>query len=550
MASTAAEKTSKPPYKNWPNDAAFDASTTSPTPISLRVVGKFPPEVAGTLYRTGPAHYKVDTPQGVYARSHWFDGFSQIHRFQIIHEADPNPNPSPNPSSETANYRVRVLYTSRSQCDDLLEEARRGGNLDSYITFGQRRDPCVSFFQKVKAVFRPADTGDGRAGMANIGVTVRPDMPGSPGGTVTALTDATQMQRLDLETLEPVGVARQSALHPALKGPLSCAHAQYDSFLGDMYNYNLDFGLTATYRVFRTSRLTGKTEVIATIGGAGVQPAYIHSFFLTKNFVVLCVWPLYFNGYGASILWERNIIDAMKFNPDAESKWYVIDRRGGHIATFSGPAFFAFHTVNAFEEENTSGTVDIVCDVIQFPDDSVVRHLYYENVLSTGEGRPPHEVAKPSLVRYRLPRVARDIQKTDVAPVEVVKTVDGVGELPTINPRYATKKHRYTYGIADRGYSSFVDGLAKTDIETGEITYWGREPKPHTPGEAVFIPKANEESEDAGYLLSVVLDGEKGTSYLVCLDARDMTEVARAEFDRAISIGLHGVHVGHDPKNG
>ncbi|KAI9376106.1 carotenoid oxygenase [Aspergillus egyptiacus] len=533
---------SAPPYKNWPNDAAvhqFNAPHTSPTPTELRIIGTFPPQTAGTLYRTGPGHFKLDPSQPcndkpVYARSHWFDGFSQIHRFQIVpDETDPSSG-------------CRVFYTSRSQCDELLEEARRCGSLDHYVTFAQRRDPCASVFEKVKTVFRPTGPGKGKAkSLANVAVTVRPGMPGMQRGVVTALTDANQIQNMDLETLEPVGVTDQTCLHPELKGPLSCAHAAYDPVTGDLYNYNLDLGVRATYRIFETSAATGKTRILATISGSGVKPAYIHSFFLSEDYIVLVVWPLYFRNFGASILWERNIIDALRFDPTAQAKWYVVDRKRGRglVATFTSPAFFTFHTVNAFQEDRGDGTVDIVCDLIQFPDDNVVRHLYYENVLSTGPGRPPHEGARPKLARYRLSAVPKQGTKKEVANAEVIKTIDGVGELPTINPGYATKRHRYVYGIVDRGYSSFVDGLAKTDLETGEVRYWGREPKPHTPGEAVFIPDGTEESEDAGYLLSVVLDGEKGTSYLVCLDARDMTEVARAEYDHAISIGLHGVHL-------
>ncbi|KAJ0417651.1 carotenoid oxygenase [Aspergillus carlsbadensis] len=538
MGSIPATSTpTKPPYRNWPNDAAFEAPTTSPTPTPLRIIGTFPACVSGTLYRTGPAHYKVTTPSGTYERHHWFDGFTQIHRFEITHDSDT--------SSDSTNP-TKVLYTSRSQCDELLEEARRGKNIDTYITFGQKRDPCMSYFEKVKCLFKPADPGHDHPRMQAVGVTVRPGMPGHPKGRVTALTDNDLAQALDLDTLEPVGVTRQSGLHPDLKGPLSCAHAAYDPETGDLFNFNLDLGRTGTYRIFTTSARTGKTSILATITGGNVKPAYIHSFFLSGDFVILCVWPLYFQGHGAAILWERNVIDALKFHREAKCQWYVVDRRRerGVVAVFESPSFFAFHTVNAFEEEREDGKgLDVFCDLAQFKDDYVMRNLYYENVLSTGSGVAPHEFANPVIVRYKLANVPKTGTKKDITPVEVIKTIEQAVELPTINPHYATKKQRYVYGIVDRGYSSFVDGLGKTDMETGEVTYWGMEPKPHTPSEAVFVPDGTDESEDAGYLLSVVLDGEKGTSYLVCLDARTMKEVARAELDRAISPGLHGVHL-------
>lgn len=51
----------------------FNASTETRTPVELAVQGKIPACVAGTLYRTGPGHYKLDgTPVGEYKISHWF----------------------------------------------------------------------------------------------------------------------------------------------------------------------------------------------------------------------------------------------------------------------------------------------------------------------------------------------------------------------------------------------------------------------------------------------------------------------------------------------
>ena len=211
--------------------------------------------------------------------------------------------------------------------------------------------------------------------------------------------------------------------------------------------------------------------------------------------------------------------------------------------TLSSPAFFSFHTVNAFQVDDSGGsTVDIFCDTIQHPDDSVIQKLYYENVVSTGTNATVGATRSSSLVRYKLPGIPKQGKGKGTPSAEVITTIPDAGELPTINPLYETKNQRYVYSVVSRGYASFYDGLGKIDLETKDITYWGKEPKPHTPGEAIFVPDGTHESEDAGYLLSVVLDGEKGTSYLVCLDARTMTEIASAECSHAIGVGTHGVH--------
>jgi len=89
------------PFNNWPNDFGvsllsflpycrfrchlqFDISHEERTPIELVVTGNIPAYAAGTLYRTGPGGYQVDTEQGKISMSHWFDGFSQNRRFQTL----------------------------------------------------------------------------------------------------------------------------------------------------------------------------------------------------------------------------------------------------------------------------------------------------------------------------------------------------------------------------------------------------------------------------------------------------------------------------------
>lgn len=101
-------------------------------------------------------------------------------------------------------------------------------------------------------------------------------------------TDAAIFVRIDLETLELVGFADQTILHPELRGPLSAAHAKSDPQTGDVSNYNLEVGKTSTYQVFHVSTSTGITNNLATITGA--PGAYLHPLVLTENYVVLCVW--------------------------------------------------------------------------------------------------------------------------------------------------------------------------------------------------------------------------------------------------------------------
>ena len=89
--------------------------------------------------------------------------------------------------------------------------------------------------------------------------------------------------------------------------------------------------------------------------------------------------------------------------------------------------------------------------------------------------------------------------------------------------------------------STFVDGIGKIDCGSQSIQVWSVDG--HTPGEPVFIAEPEAEDEDAGVLLSVVLNGHSGKSYLLVLDASSLSEVARAEVEMAIPLGFHGVHI-------
>jgi torulene dioxygenase len=371
--------------------------------------------------------------------------------------------------------------------------------------------------------------------------------------TLCNKTDAGRLQMLDPETLEPVGLAAQSVLHPELKGPLSAAHARSDPKTGDMYNYNLDLGRKGLYRVFHVSAATGETSILATFPA---DAAYIHSFFITENYIVLCVWNSFFAAGGIKILWNRNLVDAMSdYDGSRPARWYVIDRRTpanggkGVVATYESDDFFCFHTVNAHEVPSESGTgKDIVADLIAYDNLDCIKRFYISNLISTSESAAKY-AEKPNYCtvykRFRLPGIP-DADSTKTAPTLKAKLdfqaeAAQTPELPTLNPHYLTRPHRYVYGANFTGKSTFMDTLIKYDVEAREAKQWYSHGQ--NPGEPIFVPRPGGSDEDDGVLLSVVLDGLAGKSYLLVLDAKSLQEVARAHVNGAIGFGFHGTHV-------
>ncbi|KAM5353634.1 hypothetical protein ACJ41O_000284 [Fusarium nematophilum] len=563
-------------WKKWPNEAAFDHLDEHRGPIRLNLKGSIPSWAAGALFRTGPAQSRVEnTSRGTHFTTHWFDGFAQTHRFDIV---------APEDGGET-----QVWYSSRRQAEAWIENIKKKG-WRSGMTFGQKADPCVGIFAKFMSHFDPK--------YGNHNVTVLPNVPGlsewekannekneqkvhqqngkkqrngtteptipighraKPGNLFVA-TDYSGIRRVDTSTLEPLGMAMQSDLHPSLRGPCSCAHAQRDPVSGDLFNYNLDLGRVPTYRIFRVDAASGKTEILATVADSNLPPAYMHSFFLTENYVVLCVPVSHYAWAGLKLRWEGNIIESiMPFDENKRCKWIVVDRRHGKglVATFSTPAAFFFHSVNGFEErvedENGEARTELCLDMSRYKNTDIMKGFYYDVILDRNDAAKKfwfqgkrHESCYASLTRYRF-RLPPGSASPDTSFAATAKQDFDIpsphaGDLPTIHPLRVGKPYRFVYSATLRGLSTIMDALVKTDLQTGEALIWSG-PEGHTPGEAVFVPRPGAEDEDDGVVMSVVVDGGRETTYLLCLDGRTMEEVGRAEAEFAIGMGFHGVHL-------
>lgn len=286
----------------------------------------------------------------------------------------------------------------------------------------------------------------------------------------------------------------------------------------------------------------------------------MHSLFLTPNTVILCVWNSRYSARGTSLLYHRNILDAISpLDPSEPAQWFVVDRspsRRGLLATYHTPAFFCFHTINAYEEPSPtspSGT-DIVADLIGYSDLSILHKFYYANLLSTSAAAAA--MSSPTNAssyrgrysRYRLPDAPIAGNPTATKPtaprpasLDFSSPRSDAVELPTIHPAHHTRPYRYAYGVTDTGLSTFQDGIGKYDVRERRLVTWRRFAQ--TAGEPIFVAEPGGREEDDGVLLSVVLDGTEGRSYLLVLNARTMREMGRADVEGVVGFGFHGVHV-------
>ena len=450
----------------------------------------------------------------------------------------------------------------------MIESIKKTGELGK-ISFGQKYDPCESFFKKVMSTFQALNAGKPvNETDANVGVTITANLPmpdhmeGEVGGkansrnleTLWTRTDTATLQLMDPKTLQPLEVPRLEHIHPALKGPFSAAHSRTDPVTGDWYNFNLELGKNATYRIFKVSAKTGDVTILATIAGPDIKPAYIHAFMMTERYLVFCIYASHLAMGGMAVLWLKNMLESLQFDPKKKNIWLVIDRLGdkGVVGAYESDPFFAFHPVNAWEQPSTADPekVDIIMDVPTYPNIDVLKRFYFEHLKSTS----PEALAyvdvhinrgRASMARFKIPGVGTSKQPVvgNRGKVEKVFEVPShdTAELPNFNPKFACKPSRYIWGVSARGKSTFLDGLIKLDMDTQETKVWSEHAQ--SPGEPIFLPDPNGQDEDDGVCLSVVLDGTKGKSYLLVLDAKTFEEVGRAEMETAVGFGFHGTHV-------
>ena len=135
----------------------------------------------------------------------------------------------------------------------------------------------------------------------------------------------------------------------------------------------------------------------------------------------------------------------------------------------------------------------------------VLKRFYYDNLKGTSPsalnyvGNNAHR-ARAELVRWKIPAIGTSTVKvtSPLKKAERIFTVPSseTAELPTFNPKYATKPSRYMYGVTDEGNSTFLDGLIKYDTQTRTAKTW--RVHAHSPGEAIFLPDPVGVDEDEG----------------------------------------------------
>jgi carotenoid cleavage dioxygenase-like enzyme len=461
----------------------FESLDDAPPSIaSLEIDGEMPGWLTGSLVRTGPA--KFDLEEMKYR--HWFDGLAMLHRFDF--------------DAGDVSYRARFL-----ESDAYLGATEKGHATVS--EFGTS-DPCKSLFGRAMSLFK------GETGTDNANVNV-----GEIAGELVSMTETPMPIIFDRDTLETVD---HLDYDDQLDGDITTAHPLYDAERDCIYNYLLEFGRKNRCRLYRQSTGERTREEVAVVE-MGRAP-YMHSFNMTRHYLVLTQFPLTVNPLDL-VKSGKPFIENYKWQPERGTRFTVVDKQSGRVvADIETEPFFAFHHVNGFEDGP-----ELVVDLVAYPDPSIIDNLYLDELRGPGM----NELAG-RLVRYRLDMRAGTARREVVSGQSI--------ELPRIHPGASMRDYSFVWGNGHSKQVQFLDEITKIDVETGDALVW-REPA-RFPGEPVFVPRPDPDDEDDGVLLSIVLDTDAGTSFMLVLDAVDLDEIARARLPHRVPFGFHGQYLG------
>jgi beta-carotene 15,15'-monooxygenase len=466
----------------------------------LAVEGTLPSWLSGSLLRNGPGSFTA----GGNDIDHWFDGLAMLHRFTLD------------------GSDGRVAYRNRFLRSEAYDRATGGEPLTGFASGG------TTALDRVRSLLFSAPYDN-----TNI-VAERFD------DRYLALTETPRRVAFDPETLETTGHAQYDGPEPS--GQLTCAHLVRDPWTDRLVTFEIEFGRQCAYHVHETADAASR-EHVATVPVD--EPAYMHSFALTPNYVVLTEFPFVVDPLD-TLTNGGGFVDAFRWEPDRGTRFVVIDRRsGGVVAEPRTEAFFGFHHVNAYER-NARATGDgrprpgdeLVVDLETVPDADSLAALSLDRLRQDDLG-----VFGGSLDRFTVSL------RADGARVDRERIHDGTA-LPTVSPAVRCRPHRYVYAQqTDQPVTEWPSRLVKVDTETGAATEFAAGDRRHY-SEPLFVPAPEAsregggsrggEDEDRGVVLAVELDVPAGHSWLVVLDGESFEERARAAVPHAIPFDFHG----------
>ncbi|KAG0357693.1 hypothetical protein BG005_003250 [Podila minutissima] len=542
---------------------ALKNAVSTEIPRDLEVTGTLPEWLTGFHYTLSPGIFEVKYPKMVsvhgelqqetrtFSFGHWFDNIPQVNQFSF------------SGSNNTLKYRSTK---PAHRAEGKIRENQ--GYLPNQPSSTFRTDTNQSVFAR----FLSTSHSEGRPSLEPCGASIEVLPPFNADGrrTVYCQNYANQILELNSDNLDKGGILAWDEVNPQFKGSQASPHSHYDPVTKELINFTMENGYQSTqYHFFSITEKEPHGSMIATVTA---KTSHVHSFAVTPRYIILVVSPLNPSDGGMKYSWGASVLDALSFKRSESTYFYVISRvKRRHIATFKSEAFFFFHHVNAFED----AADNVYLDFSLYNDDTIAHQLSMSALLD----RSSPSLTKPEFCRFELANVQAEAQRVEnyhaatsnispvdklrglmrrvsvghggpsyavpeknsnaIPPVTRIRSAPGV-EMPRINPIYHGLDYKFTWGVGLRedGDGDMWDCITKLSVKGDvEPVVWSQ--KDCYPSEAIFVPPpAFDQNEDAGVVISVVYNAAAHQSFIIVLDAKDLTEKARAVLPEVIPLSF------------
>ncbi|CAO1425675.1 unnamed protein product [Diamesa serratosioi] len=505
-------------------------------PIDGCITGVIPLWLKGSLLRNGPGSIKV----GEMTYNHLFDSAALLHRFNIIDG--------------------RVTYQNKFLKSETYKK-NLAANRIVVSEFGTVTvpDPCLSIFQRVSALFKPAE-----ANSDNAMISIYPF-----GDEYFAFTESPVIHRIcpnTLDTLDKINLTE----HIGIVNHTSHPHVMAD---GTVYNLGMSVGKTGpAYNIIcfpHGEKMFENARVVAEIPTRWkLHPSYMHTFGITDNYFIIVEQPLTISVPAVikSQIKNEPMISCLKWFPDKQTFIYLIDRDSGELKhTFQTEAFFYLHIINQYEKDN-----HVVIDICCYRDPEMLNCMYIDTMRDMQSNPDYARMFRGRPLRFVLPLnypikqnplknfFKQDSEDIDEEKLELLSnnlvTLKDSGasayalpdgsvfckpqllcsmgcETPRINyEKNLGTEYQYFYAISADVDADNPGTLIKVDVKNKNKLTWS-ENKCY-PSEPIFIANPNSECEDDGIILASMVwgHGEENRVGLLILCAKTMEELGRAEF--------------------
>ena len=409
--------------------------------------------------------------------NHWFDGLAMLHKFDFDHG--------------------KVYYQSKFLECESSKQALHSDTL-TYSEFAT--DPCWSIFGRLRSMYKHGPTDSAKVNLARVG------------DKYFALGETTMQIQFDPETLQSVG--KYNFKMPKF-GTSSTAHPHIEN--NEACNLVIKYGPINKYQILKMDSSVTKLASVDTF-----TPCYMHSFGMSKKYFVIAETPYTVQSLNL-LLVNRPFIENFKWDKNRGTRLWIIDRKSGKtVLKKEIPPFFYFHFVNCFDIEE-----GLVFDMITYENADIIESYYLDNIYNKELSIPGGK-----LTRFEVDLGSKSVDSFTLCDVGM--------ELPTIDyDRYNMNPgYRYVYAMSlNKGSHSFYDQLIKVDTCSKTYVTWFQDGC--FPGEPIFIPRPQSHGEDDGILMSLVIDTREDCSFLLILDAVDLSEISRVQTPAPILAGFH-----------